>query len=201
MTAPSRQTAGRRRRAQLALERALDAQLGPDGAEVVYTFPDGWTIRRLTRLEDQLREGEVMHNCLRALRGSTDPNCLSLRDADNLPHATFATWTIGASDDLSEIPDSIANICFLRTSRALMIVDPHPLKAAHVERLREFGSSDAVVDCPPFPRDTKARTEEAARAIDPGYVVHSVQGGAIHFPPSFASARDLVLNWLEAEPS
>jgi hypothetical protein len=100
---PSRDTGGRRRRELLALARELDATLGPDGSRTVFGYSDGWTIRRLDTLADQHREGALMRHCLRTIK-TPDPNAWSLRDADNLPHLTFAAWRIEPDDDLGEVP-------------------------------------------------------------------------------------------------
>jgi GNAT superfamily N-acetyltransferase len=94
MTASSRRSSGRRTRALRALAERLDAELGPDESEIVYTFDDGWTVRHVQRLNDQVREGWMLHNCLReATDERDDDNCFSLRDPDNLPRVCFAAWS------------------------------------------------------------------------------------------------------------
>ena len=84
------------------------ANLPPDRSVTVHVFADGWSVRRLAFVSDLLREGTLMSNCLawddypRALRtarkgadaplrpeGSLHRRYFSLRDGDNLPHATF----------------------------------------------------------------------------------------------------------------
>jgi hypothetical protein len=100
----SRRDKPRRQRQRV---RQTDDQLGPDRSEIIYTFPDGWTIRRPTSMADLVREGELLENCLRDLIESLDliatiddealtdgavtllENTHSLRDADNYPHAVF----------------------------------------------------------------------------------------------------------------
>jgi hypothetical protein len=80
---------------------------GPDKAEVVHSFPDDWTVRRLTSSGDEHREGALMGHCLhndtaQAYAEEGDPRLrqelsygpahehrYSLRDPDNLPHVTF----------------------------------------------------------------------------------------------------------------
>jgi hypothetical protein len=87
--------------------RQTDDQLGPDRSEIVYTFPDDWTIRRPRSMADLIREGELLENCLSNLIESLDlitniddpaltegtvallENTHSLRDPDNYPHAVF----------------------------------------------------------------------------------------------------------------
>lgn len=98
------------------LERA--AQLPEDTSEIVHTFDDGWTVRKLNTAGDMHREGELMGNCLscNSLEGpyrswywnlpngpNEDPEFwkeefknpnpaglfYSLRDPDNLPHVTI----------------------------------------------------------------------------------------------------------------
>jgi hypothetical protein len=108
---PKSRNRGKRntRRRRLAAAEQLH---GPDGTDTVHRYPDGWTIRRLTRHEDLQREGHVMHHCLHEtawlftpefvalsaraadLPGAPVPNIPvgwlhSLRDTDNYPHATF----------------------------------------------------------------------------------------------------------------
>lgn len=86
------------------------ADLPADCSVVVYAFPDGWTVRRLDRVSDLLREGRLMGNCLEwsdyrhhhrkddarlRPRGFTNERYFSLRDPDNLPHLTFvmSNWS------------------------------------------------------------------------------------------------------------
>jgi hypothetical protein len=85
------------------------AELPHCEAVVVHTFPDGWTVRRLSRVSDLLREGGLMGNCLEwseylkhrdpnaRLRpqGHTNERYFSLRDPNNLPHLTFvmSNWS------------------------------------------------------------------------------------------------------------
>lgn len=114
---------------KLELARELDKKFGPDKAEIVFDFGDGWTIRRLYTYGDMCREGELMSHCwsnsfwqkesnkrlhprgpggeaygykdhltqegslrspqtnYRRILG--DRRYYSLRDADNLPRASF----------------------------------------------------------------------------------------------------------------
>jgi hypothetical protein len=63
-------------------------------AEVVYEWPDGWTVQRLNTAEELRAEGESMRHCV----GDYEPDDLdpvtglqifSLRDPDGHPHATM----------------------------------------------------------------------------------------------------------------
>jgi len=40
------------------------AQLPEDTSKIIYTFPDGWTIRQPQTWKDLVREGELVGNCL-----------------------------------------------------------------------------------------------------------------------------------------
>jgi hypothetical protein len=164
----SAETAARRHRAQRALSATLDGMYGPDRAEVVYTFEDGWTVRRLTRLDDQLREGELMRNCLRAVT-QVDPNCFSLRDEANVPHASFAGWRADVTDPFFHQPN--ARKLFLITPSAVMIANGRalsPLKREYRERLERFGASDTTTRLERFPTDDAGRRRAMINAIDPG---------------------------------
>jgi hypothetical protein len=71
MTRPKRSTRRDKRSKMLGLLREADTRFGPDRAETVYTFNDGWTIRRATCASDAHRDGMQMFNCLR----HDDPEC------------------------------------------------------------------------------------------------------------------------------
>lgn len=62
----------------------------PNTGEVVHSFPDDWTIRRLTDRNDLFNEGEDMQNCIPRYVGSIaqgQHHLFSLRDPQNNPHA------------------------------------------------------------------------------------------------------------------
>ena len=71
----------------------------PDTSQVVHTFDDGWTIRRPQTNADHWRESILMSNCVDdRCEMSDDPNdphlipdstYHSLRDPDNIPHASW----------------------------------------------------------------------------------------------------------------
>src|SRR4051812_22253597 len=73
--------------------RDLETRLGPDGAEIVHTFPGGWTIRRIPPTVALKREGRLMHPCLARAQPLPpqpgEPVVHSLRDPDGYPHVTF----------------------------------------------------------------------------------------------------------------
>ena len=113
-------TAGKTRTQLLNDAQAHEGQYGPDTSEVVKQLVDGWTVRRPTTLADIEREGTLMGNCVAdgdynrevslpryTEDGISQSSSLdwgnpehwnipsdnyyhSLRDPDNLPHAT---WT------------------------------------------------------------------------------------------------------------
>ncbi len=170
------ETAARRHRAQRALSATLDERHGLDHAEVVYTFTDGWTVRRLTRLDDQLREGELMRNCLRNIK-HPDANCWSLRDPANVPHASFSAWAADIADPFFRQPK--ARQLFLFASRAVMVGNGRamsPLKPEYSERLEQFGASDAATQLERFPADDAGRRLVLIDAIDPAGVANSIVG-------------------------
>lgn len=69
-----------------------EAQHGPDTSSVVHQWPDGWTVRSPQSEGDHLREGTLMSSCI-GHNGIPPANSYeSLRDPDNLPHATWANF-------------------------------------------------------------------------------------------------------------
>lgn len=122
---PSRRSPAKRRRKLLALARELDDELGPDQSRVVFEYGDGWTMRRVERLEDQVREGRLVRNCLASVRDPA-PDVYSLRDPDNLPHLTPAVYRVAPGDNLDGIPldrpiDRL--VWFVLAGSALFLVD------------------------------------------------------------------------------
>jgi len=80
---------------------------GPDQAQAVHQFPDGWSIKKLDTPHSENYEGELMGNCVgsqSSLHNSVSPDqwhvpresddknfhLYSVRDPDNIPHATFS---------------------------------------------------------------------------------------------------------------
>ena len=198
---PSRQTVGRRRRAQLALARRLDDELGADAARIVHDFGDGWSVRVLDRREDQLREGELMHSCLRTIRDGAplDPNCYSLRDAENLPHLSFAVWSVNRHDDLDEVPreplgvDFGQPMQFLLGERVLLVdLAGRSLRAEHRERLLAFAGSDYAAATERFPCGTRERLRIIAPALAPA-VDHELLFRVIDGDPTATAIGRLAL--------
>lgn len=75
-----------------ALEEFEVALRGVPQGEVVFEWPDGWTVQKLTEPEQLKAEGEVMQHCVGSYceavaAGQTD--VYSLRDAAGNPHATM----------------------------------------------------------------------------------------------------------------
>jgi hypothetical protein len=91
-----------------ATQAEREGKIAPDCCEIVARLGDGWTLRRMTTAGDFRREGYLMHNCsgmyvppfvpdhasftvADRIDLTSDQRTLelvSLRDADNLPHAT-----------------------------------------------------------------------------------------------------------------
>lgn len=77
----------------------LENEYGKDTSKILYQFPDGWSIRSPARVGDVYREGELMGNCLGEQEfgdnwedfDNPEPSRYwkSLRDPDNIPHATW----------------------------------------------------------------------------------------------------------------
>jgi len=146
---------------------------------VIYEFADGWTIRRIRRLEDQQREGHLMRTCLRDLdpdqfRG---PDRYSLRDSDNLPAATFVGWAADTTDpyfDRFRGRKSLGATWVV--ARRAFFVGQGPanslLRPAHVRRLRQFGTSDVAAELDRFPR-TDAAFDALRVAGAPHMLLHA----------------------------
>jgi hypothetical protein len=155
---PSRQTAGRRRRALLALSRELDQTLGPDRSHLVHTLDDGWSIRRPRRTADQRREGALMRNCL-VDTPRPDNHVWSLRDPENLPHVTFTVWRIAPTDRHAHALSRTALLKehMLLSPRLLFAVDTgRQLKPTHRQRLLTFAADVDARRVPSFPHSLKA---------------------------------------------
>lgn len=83
-----------------------------------------------------------MRHCLRTIK-TPDPNAWSLRDTDNLPHLTFATYRVEPTDDLTEVPldQPILNtVVFVQAGAALLMIDlsSRPLKPERRQQLVTF---------------------------------------------------------------
>lgn len=87
----------RNRSSRLSALAACEDRFGPDTAETVFTFDDGWTITRLRTLEELKRDGTLMHNCMAkdfcavGTAGSLveEEWILTLRDTDRFPRVMF----------------------------------------------------------------------------------------------------------------
>lgn len=87
----------RNRSSRLRALAECEARFGPDTAEVIFTFDDGWTINRLRTLEEFKRDGTLMHNCMAkdfSAVGTADNLVedewvLTLRDTDRFPRVMF----------------------------------------------------------------------------------------------------------------
>jgi ribosomal protein S18 acetylase RimI-like enzyme len=161
MSAPSRRSSGRRRRALRVFAESLAEELGPDESEVIYEFDDGWTVRRVRRWQDQLREGWLLHHCLRkATAAQHDPNCWSLRDPDNLPHITFTAWAKPPFDAWAarfamnatlEMMEDTSRSTSVKGDDVVILAAIHRLTDAHRMRLEEFAQNVAPEALPRLP--------------------------------------------------
>lgn len=95
----SKRDRARRRRNRA---REYDEQFGPDPAQVVYAWPDGWSIRWPGSVEGLVREGVLTDTCFKGMQdglaegivNSEDADywafvITSLREVDNIPKLTF----------------------------------------------------------------------------------------------------------------
>ena len=95
----SKRDRARRRRNRA---REYDEQFGPDPAQIVYAWPDGWSIRWPGSVEGLVREGTLTETCFRGLQDGLATGIMkgdeadywsfvisSLRDVDNVPKLTF----------------------------------------------------------------------------------------------------------------
>jgi len=95
----SKRDRARRRRNRA---REYDEQFGPDPAQVVFGWPDGWSIRWPGTVEGLVREGTLTETCFRGLEDGLATGIMkgeeadywsfviwSLRDPDNIPKVTF----------------------------------------------------------------------------------------------------------------
>lgn len=144
----------------LARSRVLDERLGPDESRIVFEWEDKWTVRRVDRLEDQRREGQLLRHCLRTIK-RPDPNTWSLRDPENLPRLTFAVYLVESGADLSEIPlerPIAGKMEFVRAGPALLFVDVKgSLKPERRAQLADFAERADLSGCERFPTSTRAR--------------------------------------------
>jgi|SRR5579884_1818576 len=168
---PTKSSSQKRRRRQRNLSRELEHRLGADQAEIVHRFDDGWTIRRVDRIEDQRREGELMRSCLKGLYSVPSPNCYSLRDPDNLPRVTFAVWATQGRrlprEVLEEIEEDDAYLLAARCLLQLSWTDP-VRRPEYLERLRQFGSLRVVDTASPLPLDPFERMWVFFGVANPG---------------------------------
>lgn len=61
----------------------------PNSGQIVHSFPNGWTMRRLQNKDEAYDEGEVMQNCVPKFAPSVENggvHIFSLRDPKNNPH-------------------------------------------------------------------------------------------------------------------
>ena len=168
---PSRDTAGRRRRARLALARQFDTEAGfADLSPVVYRFADGWTVRRLPYLFGQHREGLLMRSCLAGAE-ARDRNCWSLRDPDNLPHATFTLWRRVDDSPVDDAVRIARPLPLIVSAGMLLLADPpfrQPLKPEYAARLLEFAERATLpADACCLPADSEARRVAILDAVAP----------------------------------
>jgi hypothetical protein len=140
---------GRRRR---ALAQQLDESLlGPDESRIVQQWDDGWTVRAVTRLSDQRREGILARHCLRALVTPL-ADVFSLRDLDNLPHVTFSAWRLRESADERMLRGLATDqrIVF-RREHVFVVTLLHPGGTNHLERVYEFADARTFKQLPAGP--------------------------------------------------
>ena len=100
-----------------------------------------------------------MRSCLRTAV-ELDPNVYSLRDPDNLPHATPAVYRVEPEDDLSEVPERYASIEFIRAGRALFLVDARSvdgLKPERKDQLATYALNGDPASWDRFPISSKDR--------------------------------------------
>lgn len=85
-------TSGMTRNQYLNQAEEHESFYGPDTSAVLHQFPDGWSIRSPQSPSDHAREGSLMGSCVGMNQtGIEAPGVYeSLRDPDNLPHATWA---------------------------------------------------------------------------------------------------------------
>ena len=194
----------RRHRALKALALELDDSLGADRSSLIFSLDDGWTIKKIARLEDQLREGELMANCLRKVK-TPDQNCYSLRDADNLPHASFAAWACESPSPADRRDRVIETGCvvtapnWLAASHALIYFGRGRansiLKPEYVERLRRFGSNRKITAA--FLRAWPTDERELSREIFEGVWPDGEPDTDVVVWPALQDAIDETLALLE----
>lgn len=72
---------------------------GPDACAIEFVYPDGWTIRRPTTVNDVWRVGYLMRNCWIEEPGygdlGPDPRQRALCDRDGFPRACFSHYDDG----------------------------------------------------------------------------------------------------------
>ena len=132
----------------------MDQAVADEGAgEVVYRFPDGWTIRDV-KPEECGDEGEQMGHCVgsyaeRVRRG--DMTILSLRDPNNNPHITMEVLPDGTVNQIQGKENKIPIGKYRRKIRTF-IEDPQGFR--NVTGLRPSISQERVYNWKPIESDS-----------------------------------------------
>jgi len=89
---------GRRRREY----EDAQAEHGPDKSEILHTFEDGWTIRKMKEPQDWKIEGQMMGNCIGGMYNG-DARIRSVRDPEGIPYTSFTLDTHNGAPYVQEI--------------------------------------------------------------------------------------------------
>lgn len=64
--------------------REYDEQFGPDPAQVVYAWPDGWSIRWPGSVEGLVREGTLTETCFRGMQDGLATGIMNSDEAERI---------------------------------------------------------------------------------------------------------------------
>lgn len=175
--------------------------------DIIHSFPDGWTVQRLTTPEQLADEGEAMGHCVGSYaRPVQQGNSLiySLRDHQNEPHATWEIapkqWEIKDGKRKGEIlnPDDFKSRAEQMdwANKGVIASRPHrgtmeqvqgkgnePPIPEYQQRIKEYFEHA-------FPNAEDRPTWEPIHYDDPDYLVNPDDGGYVAYHPGDYGLKD-----------
>lgn len=111
-------TAALTRTQMLQEQERFHNEFGPDNAQTAHQFPDGWSIKTVQTPHQESYEGELMNNCIGGAatlrnqipermwheKSQLGATMMSLRDPQNIPHASFVDPQVWNQERYSDDP-------------------------------------------------------------------------------------------------